>query len=179
MQHDQTPRVVLVVSFLVALCGVLAMIFLYQTEMTSQSSGPRGKLPITLTDKTGQSKPQAKITYDFVQQGRASWYGVPFHGRTTANGERYNMHLPTAAHKSWPFGSIVHVTNLRNGKSTYVRINDRGPYIAGRNIDLSYYAAQKLGMVASGVAPVKLEVVLPQRKSRRRSSVVAANISVE
>lgn len=95
---------------------------------------------------------------DFYLTGKASWYGGYFHGRKTANGETYNMYSLTAAHKSLPFGSLVKVTNLENQKTIFVRINDRGPYIQGRHIDLSLAAAQKLGMVGSGVVPVKLEV---------------------
>jgi rare lipoprotein A len=91
--------------------------------------------------------------------GAASWYGGQFHGRTTANGERYNMNDLTAAHRSLPFGTKVRVTNVKNGKSVVVRINDRGPYVGKRVIDLSRGAAQKVSMIGSGVAPVRLEVV--------------------
>lgn len=108
------------------------------------------------------------IRFDQTIVGKASWYGRPFHGRTTANGERYNMHLMTAAHKTLPFNSIVKVTNLVNGKTALVRINDRGPYIAGRNIDLSFAAAQELDMVKYGVAPVKLEIIMPDKKSSKK-----------
>lgn len=79
-----------------------------------------------------------------AQSGKASWYGPGFHGRTTANGERYNMHAMTAAHKTLPFGTMVRVINKRNGKSVTLRINDRGPYKAGRIIDLSKAANAKL-----------------------------------
>lgn len=109
-----------------------------------------------------------KKQFDQTIVGKASWYGHPFHGRTTANGERYNMHLMTAAHKTLPFNAVVKVTNLVNGKTALVRINDRGPYIAGRNIDLSLAAAQVLDMVQYGVAPVKLEVIMPQKSSSKK-----------
>lgn len=92
-------------------------------------------------------------------KGVASWYGGKFHGRLTANGERYDMNELTAAHPSLPFGSRVRVTNRKNGRSVIVRINDRGPYIGRRIIDLSHAAASKLGMVNSGTAPVTLEVL--------------------
>ena len=91
--------------------------------------------------------------------GSASWYGGKFHGRTTANGERYNMYDLTAAHRSLPFGTKVRVTNEANGKSVVVRINDRGPYVGKRVIDLSRGAASAVGMMQSGVARVKLEVL--------------------
>lgn len=91
--------------------------------------------------------------------GMASWYGGRFHGRKTANGERYNMNAMTAAHKTLPFGTRVLVTNTRNGRSVQVRINDRGPFIRGRVIDLSRAAASQIGLTASGVAPVRVSVL--------------------
>ena len=92
-------------------------------------------------------------------RGRASWYGPGFHGRRTASGERFNIWAMTAAHRSLPFGTKVRVTNLRNGRSVVVRINDRGPYSGGRVIDLSKAAAQAIGMIRSGTAPVRIEVM--------------------
>jgi len=91
--------------------------------------------------------------------GRASWYGPGFHGRLTANGERYNQNALTAAHPNLKFGTRVKVTNLRNGRSVIVRINDRGPYVKGRVIDVSAAAARTLGMIRSGVAPVKVTIL--------------------
>ena len=89
----------------------------------------------------------------------ASWYGWDFHGRKTANGETYNMYDHTAAHKTLPFGTLVRVTNLRTGRQKIVRINDRGPFVAGRDIDLSYATARDLGMLDSGVEDVRLEIL--------------------
>jgi len=91
--------------------------------------------------------------------GRASFYGDKWIGRLTANGERYKPNDVTAAHKSLPFNTNVRVTNLKNGKSVVVRINNRGPYIRGRDLDLSVVAAKTLDMVSSGVIPVKMEIV--------------------
>ena len=91
--------------------------------------------------------------------GKASWYGPGFHGRLTANGERYNQNALTAAHPSLRFGTKVQVTNLNNGRSVVVRINDRGPYSGGRVIDLSAAAARSLNMISSGVAPVQLTIL--------------------
>ena len=91
--------------------------------------------------------------------GCASYYGKPFHGRLTANGERYNMYALTAAHKLLPFNTRVKVTNLSNLKSVVVRINDRGPFIKNRIIDLSYGAAQKIGMIKQGTVTVKLQIL--------------------
>jgi rare lipoprotein A len=90
--------------------------------------------------------------------GLASWYGARHAGRRTANGERFDPGALTAAHRTLPFGSRVRVTNLENGRSVVVRINDRGPFAEGRVVDLSEAAARALGMTASGVARVLLEV---------------------
>ena len=100
-----------------------------------------------------QPLPHAK---DFRQRGKASWYGKKFHGRKTANGEIYNMYAMTAAHKTLPLGTYVSVRNLDNGRKIEVRINDRGPFVRGRIIDLSYTAAKKLGVVGPGTAPVEV-----------------------
>jgi rare lipoprotein A len=95
----------------------------------------------------------------FVQQGIASWYGRDFHGKATSNGEVYNMNALTAAHKTLPFNSVVLVTHRTSGKSVTVRINDRGPFVGDRIIDLSYGAANKLGITGTGTAPVSLKVI--------------------
>ena len=89
----------------------------------------------------------------------ASYYAEDFHGKRTSNGERFNMNDYTCAHKSLPFNTILKVTNLANGKTCEVRVNDRGPFVASREIDLSKAAAVKLGMIGSGTAKVKLEIV--------------------
>lgn len=92
-------------------------------------------------------------------KGVASYYGRKFHGRRTANGERFDMNGLTAAHKTLPFGTLVRVTNPRNGKQVTVRINDRGPYAHGRTIDLSRAAAQEIGLIARGHGSVELELI--------------------
>lgn len=102
---------------------------------------------------------QPAIPGQYVEEGVASWYGDPFNGRHTSNGEIYDMHQFTAAHRTLPFGAIVRVTNLRNGKQTEVRITDRGPFVANRVIDLSLSAAQAIDMVGIGTAPVRLEIL--------------------
>jgi rare lipoprotein A len=94
-----------------------------------------------------------------LQEGLASWYGGKFHGRLTSSGEVFDTNDKTAAHKSLPFGTIVKVTNLDNGKYTTVKINDRGPFVEGRIIDLSRAAAEELGMLAQGVARVSIDIV--------------------
>ncbi|WP_207883611.1 septal ring lytic transglycosylase RlpA family protein [Pseudomonas sp. 30_B] len=90
-------------------------------------------------------------------EGTASYYGKAHHGKRTASGERFNQHALTAAHRTLPFGTRVKVTNLNNGRSVVVRINDRGPFGRGRIIDLSKAAAEQLNMLRSGTAPVRLE----------------------
>ncbi len=93
------------------------------------------------------------------QRGIASWYGPKFHGRLTANGETYDMHQVTAAHRELPFGTVIEVENLDNGRRIRVRINDRGPFVRGRILDLSYEAARQLGMAEAGLARIELRVV--------------------
>ncbi|MGC9528637.1 MAG: septal ring lytic transglycosylase RlpA family protein [Limnospira sp.] len=118
---------------------------------------------------TIEGKPQPEIIETATRaisdrvQGWASWYGPGFHGNLTANGERYNQYAMTAAHRHLPFGTEVRVTNMDNGRSVVVRINDRGPFIGGRIIDLSAGAAEVLGMISSGVAPVQVEILAPAR----------------
>ena len=93
------------------------------------------------------------------QNGIASWYGVPYHGRRAANGEVYDMHLMTAAHRTWPFDTLVQVTNLTNQRTVDVRITDRGPFVKGRIIDLSRAAAEEIAMIGPGTAKVELRVI--------------------
>ena len=95
----------------------------------------------------------------FVQTGIASWYGPGFHGKRTANGEIYDQYALTAAHRSLPLGTFVLVTNLETGKAVEVRINDRGPFIKGRIIDLSFTAAKSIGVYTTGIAPARVEVL--------------------
>jgi rare lipoprotein A len=102
---------------------------------------------------------QPAVPGAYVEEGVASWYGVPFNGRRTSNGEIYDMHTFTAAHRTLPFNCIVRVTNLNNGKQTEVRINDRGPFVANRVIDLSLAAAQAIEMWGPGTANVRLEIL--------------------
>ena len=115
-------------------------------------------------------------------KGTASWYGPNFHGKRTSNGEIYDMHNFTAAHKTLPMNTMVKVTNLRNGKSVVVRINDRGPFVGDRIIDLSYAAAKRIGMVGTGTAPVELEVLGFESKIEtlgQKRSVVLSDYAVQ
>jgi len=103
--------------------------------------------------------PTAASATLFPEYGTASWYGPNFDHRATASGEKFSIHLRTAAHRNLPLGTRVIVTNLANGRALIVRINDRGPYVAGRVIDLSQRAARELAMVHSGLVPVRIEIV--------------------
>ncbi len=100
-----------------------------------------------------------KSSYGYKKTGIASWYGADFHGRTTANGECYNMYALTAAHPTLPLPTLVRVTNLENKRTVILKVNDRGPYARGRVIDLSYRAARDLAMVDQGTAPVLVEAI--------------------
>ena len=103
--------------------------------------------------------PIRKVSVGYTQTGEASWYGKKFHGRKTSNGDVYDMYGMTAAHKTLPLPTYLQVRNLDNGREVVVRVNDRGPFLGGRILDLSYMAAQKLGVVATGTAKVRIEVI--------------------
>lgn len=117
----------------------------------------------TLASACAHHKPApvtaAAVETGTVEKGDASWYGHPYHGRQTASGEVYDMHSLTAAHRTLPFGCLVRVTRRDDRRSVEVRINDRGPFIRGRIIDLSYEAARRIGLDVDGVAPVWVEVL--------------------
>ena len=122
----------------------------------SPRNGPAAPaLPIA----TPSDQPSVEPTVRSVSRGQASWYGPGFYGNRTASGEVLRRGTLTAAHRSLPFGTKVRVTNLNNGRSAVVRINDRGPFHGHRVIDLAHGAASELGVVSSGVASVKLEVL--------------------
>jgi peptidoglycan lytic transglycosylase len=106
--------------------------------------------------------PAAPLPARSSETGLASWYGHPYHGRAAANGEIYDMEKMTAAHRTLPFGTFVRVTNLGNGKSVDVRIIDRGPFVAGRIIDLSHAAAEAIDMIGPGVAQVRVDILSVQ-----------------
>jgi rare lipoprotein A len=114
-------------------------------------------------EKAEEEKTAASVPPDakplFEETGLASWYGAPFHNRLTSNGETYNMHAFTAAHRTLPLGTIVRVINIKTGNSTIVRITDRGPFIKGRILDLSFAAAKKVDVWRAGVTAVRLEVL--------------------
>jgi rare lipoprotein A len=129
-----------------------------QGPISSGSGGPQNVIP---KPQVASPAPKPRQTKAY-QIGTASWYGTSFHGRPTASGEPYNMFDLTAAHPTLPLGTHVRVTNLRNGRAVVVRINDRGPAVPGRIIDLSYSAARVLDLKAWGLQRVRLDVVKPQ-----------------
>ena len=124
---------------------------------------PRGTKPYTIM---GQTYYPLLSAQGYSEEGIASWYGKDFHGRKTANGEVYDMYGMTAAHKLLPFGTQLRVTNLENNRSITVRVNDRGPFVASRVIDLTHTGAEKLDMIGPGTARVRLESmgVIPGQK---------------
>lgn len=148
-----------------------------KAEPRSASGNPpfyevRGKRYHVLDDASG-----------YRERGVASWYGKKFHGRQTANGERYDMYAASAAHKTLPLPAYARVTNLENGRSVIVRINDRGPFVANRLIDLSYGAAVELDMIRNGTSFVEVEVVGPrsqrQKQGGRRPAMVHGTLYVQ
>ena len=119
-----------------------------------RKGGVPGSKPYTVRGKTYYP---LKSAHGFVEEGVASWYGPGFHGKTTASGERFNQYALTAAHKILPLDTKVRVTNLSNGRSLIVRINDRGPFVDDRVIDLSKACAQRLGVIGKGTARVRIQ----------------------
>ncbi|MFZ2316163.1 MAG: septal ring lytic transglycosylase RlpA family protein [Gammaproteobacteria bacterium] len=122
--------------------------------------------------KTYHTMPSSK---NFQQTGLASWYGTQFHEHRTSSGERYDMLAMTAAHKTLPLPTYLHVTNLKNQRTIIVKVNDRGPFADSRILDLSYVAAKKLGMLGHGTAPVKIEAIDPSTWGKSRDFFLAEN----
>lgn len=156
-------------GFAPAWLGALALALALSGCATSRGAGPappteaKPELPTEAKPAPPtETKPEAAAGP--VQTGEASWYGEPHHGRPTASGEIYDMYQLTAAHPTLPMDTRVLVTNLKNGRTVEVRINDRGPHVAGRIIDLSFAAAQKLDATATGTIPVRIRALsLPPR----------------
>jgi rare lipoprotein A len=114
---------------------------------------------LSMAGCTSLTKGLADLDVGLKERGIASWYGDDFQGLQTANGETFDMEAMTGAHRTLPLGTIVKVTNVTNGRQVKIKINDRGPYVGGRILDLSYGAARELGMVGKGVAPIQIEVL--------------------
>ena len=161
----------------------------YIPKGSKYTSAARHKACMRCYTVLGKKYTPTYVSVGDTMKGISSWYGPNFHGKYTSNGEIYNMYKKTAAHKTWPMDTMVRVTNLENGKSTVVRINDRGPFVKGRIIDCSYAAGKALGLDKSGIAKVKLEVlgfagqIKPQKstkpKTKRTESVKLSNFGVQ
>jgi rare lipoprotein A len=162
------------------ICCVIIGLFAGRESYASYRSEPvgqrRGCMPYAIKGK--QYQPLSTHA-GFVQGGTASWYGSDFHGKETSSGESYNMHAMTAAHKTLPLGVYVKVQNRNNGRSIVVRVNDRGPFVDGRIIDLSYSAARNLGVVKSGTAPVQIEALGYLGRSSKGKTAYRAPLSYD
>ncbi|MFT6732865.1 MAG: rare lipoprotein A [Polaribacter sp.] len=178
---------------------LLLLIFSCSTRKTDiQDSAPIGKIdlsnakPVVVTslEKSRYGNPSSyevrgrtyqvkKSAKNYKKEGVASWYGTKFHGRRTSSGEIYDMLALTAAHKTLPIPCFVKVTNLENGKYLIVRVNDRGPFVKDRIIDLSYAAAHKMGMTEKGTAKVRVESVTVTKDNSRNSTKLSKKRSKE
>ncbi len=140
--------------------AAMALAFLLGARTTSPTPTPGG-----VPNGAGRAYQVNGVRYvpkqdpGYTAVGRASWYGEPYHGRRTASGQIFDMYAFTAAHTTLPFGTRVRVTNLENGRALIVVINDRGPFVRGRIIDVSRHVARQLGFEHRGTAPVRVEVV--------------------
>jgi rare lipoprotein A len=129
------------------------------SQTDSVNTGPPAKAETTAQSDEDVLRIPADAKPISVETGLASWYGAPYHNRRGSNGEIYNMHAMTAAHRTLPLGSIVRVTNVKTGHSALVRITDRGPFVEGRVLDLSQAAAKKIDVLQAGIASVRIEVL--------------------
>ncbi|MCW8944918.1 MAG: septal ring lytic transglycosylase RlpA family protein [Sedimenticola sp.] len=163
----------------------------------SEDSAPARRLdPNAIADATPKHEPRSRrgnprsyvvrgkryhtlqSSKDYSERGIASWYGTKFHGRTTSSGEPYDMYAMTAAHKSLPLPTYVKVTNLRNGQTAIVKVNDRGPFHENRIIDLSYAAATKLGILGKGTGLVEVQAIEPGKPTQPFRSAAQASAPV-
>ena len=146
-----------IVSFILVIGGLVGFTVINSEKVENNEQILTEEfVPETITESTVNTS-----SIEYVNRGtmKASWYGPKFHGKLTANGEIYDQMALTAAHKSLTFGTLLKVINPKNGKSVIVRINDRGPYVGNRELDLSKGAAMKLGLIKKGVARVKIQEV--------------------
>ncbi len=146
----RTLKLIFIISLVLVTVG-----FISWTDSSASENSGAEKISVSKDAKPNVSN----VNFEEIGAMVASWYGPGFHGRLTANGETYNQMALTAAHKELPFGTFLRITNQKNGKSVIVRINDRGPYIEGRDLDLSKGTAIALGMVQRGVIKVKVEEI--------------------
>ena len=155
------------------ICGAIFLASCAETRLVLHATKKLSNKPETTTGTYKVGKPyrikgvwyHPKVDYSYKETGTASWYGPNFHNRRTANGQIFDMNAISAAHRTLPLPSIVQVTNLKNGRSLKVLVNDRGPFVHGRIIDLSRRAAQLLGFERAGIARVRVELI-PQESRR-------------
>ena len=159
---------------------LLFILLFWTAALVISSCGTVSRMP------KQEPEPPAEVTFPDesargkkIEEGRASWYGPKFHGKLTANGERYDMHRLTAAHRTLPFNSIVKVHNLDNGEEVMVRINDRGPFAKNRIIDLSKKAAREIDMIGSGTAPVALILMSGNLSGSKTTNLKTATYTVQ
>lgn len=150
------------------------------SELPAPAAGPLCALPALDAVFPGCAGPTLRAGTDLSARSRAllgiaSYYANRFHGRRTASGSRYDKAALTAAHRTLPFGTLVKVTNPRNGRSVLVRVNDRGPYVRGRALDLSREAARRLGILSQGIAKVAWEIVTPGGGPTATDAIAAAH----
>lgn len=201
MTHGRGSRAPRALQAIVGLVGVLLVLMLIPGCGTSPdvADGAPSVVPrslSTIPDAVPRHEPRSRYgnppeyevfgqryrtlvsSEGFEERGLASWYGTKFHGRRTSSGEPYDMYAMTAAHKHLPLPSYVEVTNLDNGRRAILRVNDRGPFVAGRVIDLSYAAAHRLGVAEKGLAPVHIRVVGPESGEPASLRVAAVDPTV-
>jgi rare lipoprotein A len=163
----------------ILLCGLLVLVSALVSTGCAKKSVARNTPPPP-PSSSPSARPSGPVPTISDLYGYASWYGYPYHGRKTASGEVYDMNQLTAAHKTLPLGTVVRVSNQDNGREVEVRINDRGPFVEGRIIDLSYAAAKQIQMVGPGIALVQLSVLetinrMPPAQPRSQPQVVLAS----
>jgi rare lipoprotein A len=176
----------------VFVCFSLVLLLVGNFGCASKQVGPSGGKSVRDGGKKTRSKATQRpyvikgITYypipsarGYVEQGFASWYGEPFHGRKTSNGETYDMYGDTAAHKTLPMNTMLLVKNLENGRSTVVRINDRGPFVQDRIIDLTFTKAKTLGVVGKGTARVEIVALAESTEEPAPETMVATAAPVQ
>jgi rare lipoprotein A len=173
---DLHKRQVINLFHVLAVCGLMGLAVLGCSKAKPPPKPTGYPKPYRVGNTWYQPLPHAR---GFTQSGIASWYGKKFHGRKTSNGEIYDMYAMTAAHKTLPFGTYVRVHNLNNNKKIEVRINDRGPFIRGRIIDLSKKAAKKLGIIGPGTAPVKIEALGVAAKQNKKKAAEPSYVPID
>jgi peptidoglycan lytic transglycosylase len=155
-----------VLSILVAACCMAANVGAAPVPNHQQPQVKNSAIPMALRSAQNQTQ-SSKAEPKPYQVGTASWYGKQFHGKTTASGEDFDMFEFTAAHRKLPLGTFVKVTNLKNGKWIIVRVNDRGPYVGNRIMDLSYSAARMLNF-RDGVERIRIDLIQPENVAMNR-----------